>query len=323
MAATIGSTNPILTQRGESMCGSSENVYYRVGQHTYCVQFTGDGNTPDLLASSAPFRQTDELVPDAQEPLLFRLVVDDSWKPQQKGAEIGKFPCGDEVNEVYRLADGTYQFLTIDALRRRCSLLQATPDFSSATVCLNGDAEMRSFGLNTALMMMYAFAGATKQTVLMHASVVRKDGRGYLCLGESGTGKSTHTANWLRYIEGTDLMNDDNPVVRVCEDGVVRVFGSPWSGKTPCYRDVEAPIGGFLQLKQAPHNRIRRMETFEAYASLLSSCSVMKWDRTNYVAVNDTIGVLLEQVPVYFLENLPDEAACRLSYETMSQGLKS
>lgn len=297
---------------------NKENVYYRVGRHVYCVRFCDQRNHAGLLPSSEPFRLAQP--PAAGDPVLFELTVDDAWRPARKGTEIGQFDCGGNNHGVYRLEDGSYQILVSDVDQRQCCLMQAVADFSSATVCLNGDGQMRTFGLNNALMMMYAFAAADQGTVLMHASVVRKDGRGYLCLGVSGTGKSTHTGNWLRYIPGTDLMNDDNPVVRVCDDGVARVFGSPWSGKTPCYRNVEAPIGGFLQLKQAPYNKIQRQTTVEGFASLLPSCSVMKWDRRDYVGTCDTVAKLLSLVPTYLLENLPDEAACRLSYETMAKG---
>ena len=293
-----------------------EKVYYRVGRHTYGVCFNDDKNTTDLLPSSEPFRLAD--APVEGESLLFELTVDDNWRPARMGVEIGQFDCGGNNHGVYRLDDGTYQIHVSDIQGRQCCLLEAKSDFSSGKVCLNGDWIMRNFGLNNALMMMYAFAGADKMTVLMHASVVRKDGRGYLCLGVSGTGKSTHTSNWLKYVPDTDLMNDDNPVVRVCDDGVARVFGSPWSGKTPCYRNVEAPIGGFLQLKQAPYNKISRMKVVDAFASLLPSCSVMKWDRRDYVRTCDVVSRLLELVPVFFLENLPDEDAVRMSYEAMT-----
>ena len=294
----------------------NHKVYYKVGRHTYCVDFCDDVNTAQWLSSSEPFRLAD--APAADVPLLFELKVDDRWRPARKGAEIGQFDCGGNNHGVYRLEDGSYQIVVSDTDGRHCCLLQAVPDFSTATVCLNGNANMRSFGLNNALMMMYAFAAADKMTVLMHASVVREDGKGYLCLGVSGTGKSTHTSNWLRFVPGTDLMNDDNPVVRVCDDGVVRVFGSPWSGKTPCYRDVEAPVGAFLQLKQAPYNQISRQGAVDGFASLLPSCSVMKWDRRDYVGTCDTVAKILSLVPTFFLENLPDEEAVRMSYETMT-----
>ena len=38
-------------------------------------------------------------------------------------------------------------------------------------------------------------------------------------LGPSGTGKSTHARLWLQYIDSTELVNDDNPVVRIYQDG--------------------------------------------------------------------------------------------------------
>lgn len=291
-------------------------VYYRVGRHTYCVNFCDEKNSPVLLPSSEPFRLAEE--PSEDERLLFTLTVDDTWRPSKKGAEIGQFDCGGNNHGVYQLEDGSYQVLVSDVAGRQCCLMQCSSDFSDGKVCLNGNYSMRNFGLNNALMMIYAFAGADKNTVLMHASVIREEGRGYLCLGVSGTGKSTHTSNWLKWVPGTDLMNDDNPVVRITDDGVVRVFGSPWSGKTPCYRNVEAPVGAFLQLKQAPYNKIQRQSPVEGFASLLPSCSVMKWDRRDYVGACDTVSAILSLVPTYLLENLPDLDAVKMSYRTMT-----
>lgn len=88
---------------------------------------------------------------------------------------------------------------------------------------------------------LFALSTDDKGTVLFHAAVVSHEGRGYMFLGPSGTGKSTHASLWLKYIDGTELVNDDNPVVRITDDGQATVFGSPWSGKTPCYRHVSYP----------------------------------------------------------------------------------
>ena len=290
--------------------------YYKVAHHTYKVVFADETNSVELLPSSEVFKQDEESAKDG--PLLFTLTVDDKFRPAKKGEEIGQSDCGGCNHGVYQTEDGKYQILISDERQRQACLIEANADFTEGHVALNGTYSMRTFGLNNALMMMFAFAAADKLTVLMHASVIRKDGIGYLCLGVSGTGKSTHTANWLKYIPGTDLMNDDNPVVRVI-DGVATVYGSPWSGKTPCYRDVEAPIGGFLQLKQAPHNIIRRQSVVEAFASLLPSCSVMKWDRRDYIGTCDTVQALIERVPTFFFENLPNEEAVWMSYNAMSK----
>lgn len=293
-----------------------EPIYYEVGQHIYSVQGNNGLDVISLLSSSEPFRL--QAVPVSSVPLLFELYVDTCEKIDTEGKEIASFDEGDYHYHVRQGEDGSYH-IAMNALEGQAAcVLEASSDFTKVHVCLLGDTKGYSTMLNCALMMAYAFAGADKMTLLMHASVVRKDGKGYLCLGVSGTGKSTHTRNWLKYVEGTDLMNDDNPVVRVGSDDVVRVYGSPWSGKTPCYRKVEAPVGAFLQLKQAPHNNICRLGIVDAYASLMPSCSVMKWDRRDYLGTNDTVAKILSQVPVFFLENLPDEAAVRMSYEAMT-----
>ena len=112
-------------------------------------------------------------------------------------------------------------------------------------------------------------------------------------------------------------MNDDNPVVRVIDNEVL-VFGSPWSGKTPCYRNIEAHAGGFVQLRQAPYNKIQPLSVLDAYRVLLSSCSLMKWDRRDYVGVCTTIDKVLSHTRTYLLDNLPDEAAVLLSHSTLT-----
>ena len=81
------------------------------------------------------------------------------------------------------------------------------------------------FSIGTVMMLMFAFSTAQKNTLLMHSSVTVKDGKGYVFLGKSGTGKSTHSQLWINNIEGCELLNDDNPVIRVEENGEVRVYG--------------------------------------------------------------------------------------------------
>ena len=49
-------------------------------------------------------------------------------------------------------------------------------------------------------------------------------GKRFFFLGESGTGKSTHTRLWRENIAGSKLLNDDSPIVRY-EEGGVWVYG--------------------------------------------------------------------------------------------------
>jgi hypothetical protein len=69
-------------------------------------------------------------------------------------------------------------------------------------------------GLNRVMRMMFSLATAGKGTLLFHAVVVSCEGKGYLFIAPSRTGKSTHAQLWLDHIEGAELVNDDFPVVR-------------------------------------------------------------------------------------------------------------
>ena len=153
--------------------------------------------------------------------------------------------------------------------------------------------------------------------VAIHSSVIVAEGRGVLFLGESGTGKSTHTRLWRESIEGAKLLNDDSPIVRIV-DGEVRVYGSPWSGKTPCYKNEVYPMAGLCRLSQAPHNRITRLSNLMAIGALLPSCPpIFAHDSTLQDMICATVGNIVRGVKSYHLECLPNSEAAELSYNTI------
>lgn len=286
---------------------------FLIGDHLVRVSFEDPSVYQDgFLSAYLPFET------HVEGDCLLDMKVTNEAAFVEKGMEIGQFDCGGHNFGVYRSDDGAYQFEISNEREVLCGLLYASPDFRHCRVSFAGTVfEDCLFALNNALMITYAFASAPLHTLLMHASVVRHAGTGYLFLGRSGTGKSTHSRLWLTYIPDTELMNDDNPVVRVV-NGTVKVYGSPWSGKTPCYRNVVAPAGGFVQLEQKPENKIRRESVLESFATLLPSVSSMKWDKQVYMAICDTISDLIRLVPIYHLGCLPDEEAARLCYNTLT-----
>ena len=172
------------------------------------------------------------------------------------------------------------------------------------------------FQVNTSLMIQYTFATAGLGTLLLHASVTRYEGRGNLFFGVSGTGKSTHSRLWHEFVPGSDLMNDDNPVIRY-EDGRFLVYGSPWSGKTLCYRNVVAPVNALVRLEQFPENRIARLEPLQAYASVIAAVSTIRWNHDIMSLLVPTIERVAMTVPCYQLQCRPDEEAVQICKNTI------
>ena len=253
----------------------------------------------------------------APADLMFTLTVDDQLRPAKNKKLVRKFDTGNGDTLVYLLNDGGYQYIIRDIYNRDCCLLICNRDFSVCQCALNGNWTMRSFGLNDALMLVYAFAGSFRETLLIHASTIRLGDYGYPFTAKSGTGKSTHSSLWMKHIEGAELMNDDNPVIRLI-DGQPFIYGSPWSGKTPCYRNIRARLGAVTQIDRATENSIERLGPVQAFATLLPACSSMKWDSVIYNNLCDAVTRLIETTPIYTLHCLPDEGAALLCHKTLT-----
>jgi len=168
-----------------------------------------------------------------------------------------------------------------------------------------------------ALWIAYGLVTMAHRTVAVHTSVIQYKGRTVLFLGESGTGKSTHTRLWRENIEGAVLLNDDSPILRII-DGKPWMYGSPWSGKTPCYKQESYPLAACVRLSQAPYNKIQRLSIPQAYAALHPSCPPdFAYDDTLYDCISETIGEVLAQIPLYHLACLPNAEAAQLSCKTV------
>ncbi|MBQ8307420.1 MAG: hypothetical protein IJX56_01305 [Alistipes sp.] len=171
--------------------------------------------------------------------------------------------------------------------------------------------------LRFGLWTMFGLAITPRHAIAIHSSTITCAEGAALFLGESGTGKSTHTGLWLEYIPGAQRLNDDSPIIRMRE-GVATVYGSPWSGKSPCYKQERWPILGLVRLSQAPHNRMRRLGVIQAIGALLPSCPPsFAFDGELQDAICETLSEIINHAPVYHLECLPDAAAAQLSHQTL------
>ena len=289
---------------------------FRVAEPDIRIIFKdSDKNGMHLLPSFEPFRAKN----DGQN-LFFHLTLDDTLRPIPKDQRerIRTFDTGNGDTVVDQTADGGYQYIIKDLRGHECCLLIANKDFSECHCALNGSYNMRKFGLNNALMLIFAFAGSQQDTLLIHASLVRQNGYGYPFIAKSGTGKSTQVSMWLRHIPGCDLMNDDNPIIRII-DGEAYIFGGPWSGKTPCYRNVKAKLGAITRIDRAEENSIEKLPPVEAFASFLPSCSTMKWDEDIFERICDTVTRIIELTPIYTLHCLPNKEAAILCNKAISR----
>jgi hypothetical protein len=290
---------------------------YRVADLPFKVSCSGEVFLPDHLVNMKPF--VSALLPG--EEALFSVDIVRKALDKPFGELLYKTDDGPLFPEIslYRNADGSIASRTCPLPGRPEAMeLTMSPDFKKASLILTGNDD--AFAFNNALMLLFTFASAPMGALEMHSSVVVNGGKGYLFLGKSGTGKSTHSSLWLKHIPGSWLLNDDNPVLRLMPGGEVRVFGSPWSGKTPCYKALSVPAGAVVRLSQAPYNKIERLTGVKAYASLMASASSFRPFSELANHWHNTLEAMTGIVPCYHLECLPDEAAAQLCYNTVVNG---
>lgn len=287
-----------------------QKISFIVAGHRFTIEMAEE-EIETLLPSLEPFR-TETTGDD-----LFSITVDNNIQPTWRGERVGHFPCPSAKFEVYRMDNGAYQILVLDESNIPCAFLQSDEAYRHFTIATRGNKGCRTFGLNNALMVIYTLCTAPHKTLLMHSSVVENGNKAYMFLGVSGQGKSTHSDLWVNHIEGSTLINDDNPVLRIADDGTPYIYGSPWSGKRPIYKNVHYPIAGMAAIEQKKENSIRKEPIPMAFGILLSSCSTLKFDKVVHMNICRTITGVLEKVAVHTLQCRPDKEAAELSHSTL------
>lgn len=281
---------------------------YKVAEHVFSLTLPDTCGLWEYLTQYEPF------ISESDEGELYTLELVESLGEAAGQVVALPEPEPDEtLIRIYRQEDGWMFEMAVCSRYPVCARMKTGSDFSHGRLeLLNHKVSNGLFGINNALMLLYAFRTAPLNTLEMHSSVICNSGRAYLFLGRSGAGKSTHSRQWLQYVEGSELMNDDNPIVRVWPDGRVVAYGSPWSGKTPCYRNVKADAAAFVQIVQHPQNIITKMSALEAYATLYSSCSGFKSDSAMSDCLHDTMEKVVMNVPFFTLRCRADEEAARV-----------
>lgn len=275
----------------------------------------------DTFRHTLDFLQYAPFEVEGGDPLFTLTVHADPYDDSSRGA-WKQVVAVDNVLPYYYgyefAGDTIYEYFPAPGIKAGVFVQNADATEGHYYPCKGVGAVTTLMQVNTSLMIQFTFTSAFRDTVLLHASVTRHKGMANLFFGVSGTGKSTHSRLWHQYVPDSDLMNDDNPVIRII-DGKAVVFGTPWSGKTLCYRNVQAPIRALVRLEQSPENKMDRLHSLQAYASVLAACSSIRWKHSVMDAIVPTVEKLAMTVPCFRLQCRPDQEAVELCKNTIEQ----
>lgn len=283
--------------------------YYKVADFCFALTLLAERDLAVLLPSFCPFAT------ESGEDKLFELDETASLPERPEAVLIDEDRNDMGHTRIFRVEDG-YRVELRYVREDLVHVFETNADFTKVSAVICWEDRYAPLALSSMLRIVFSQAIIPHDAVSMHASVVVNDGKAVLFMGKSGTGKSTHTRLWLEHIPGSSLLNDDNPIVRVVGDEVI-AYGSPWSGKTPCYKNESAPAAGFVRLSQAPYNKYVPCEDIAAFKALLPGSSVLRHDKTLHGFLCGTLIEIAGIAKVGEMECLPDKDAAETCYKSV------
>lgn len=217
-----------------------------------------------------------------------------------------KSPYTDKYCKAYFSADqdtpaDIYASVTKEEIQEEKRLTPQFPDGYIENICLYRSLCRQIPALNR---------------ILLHSSIISYDGKAYGFLGRSGTGKSTHTRLWFKYVNGVDIVNGDKPILEY-KNGEFWAYGTPWMGKEGWGKNTLACLKGLCFLEQAQENEIVPLSKSQAVARIFTQVFLPE-EETAVAQTLELIDKLVEIIPMYLLKCTISQDAVRCSYEALT-----
>lgn len=153
---------------------------------------------------------------------------------------------------------------------------------------------------------------------MLHSSAVCMDNKAYLFSAKSGTGKSTHTEQWLKLFgDKAFIINDDKPAIKI-EDGKPYVYGTPWSGKSDLNQNVRVPLQGICMIERAEENFIEPLDKGVAVYKIMNQ--TLRPPIESYMdKLLQLIEIVITSTPIWRMGCNISTQAAQVAYDAMSK----
>ncbi len=154
---------------------------------------------------------------------------------------------------------------------------------------------------------------------IMHSSLISIDGDGIAFLAPSGTGKTTHTANWKKaFGERVQIVNGDKPIVRIIGEEIM-AYGTPWCGKEKINRNTHTHLKALAFIKRDEKNHVESISSEAALPLLMQQLLIPKED-DEVIKLLDYVNILLSKCKLYAIYCTAEEESAIVAYNAIKNG---
>ncbi|HEX2970325.1 MAG TPA: hypothetical protein VHO46_14600 [Bacteroidales bacterium] len=138
--------------------------------------------------------------------------------------------------------------------------------------------------------------------IMIHASGVNYNGKGFLFSGASGKGKTTMSHLWGN--NGANIIHDDRLIIRNDGEGF-RMYNTPvYDNEKPS----DALIDRIYLIGHGNENRSVQVSGAAAVSLVMANCIQHNWGEVTIIGLMDSLTLLCSKVPVYKLDFIPDHS---------------
>lgn len=138
--------------------------------------------------------------------------------------------------------------------------------------------------------------------IMIHASGVNYNGKGYIFSGVSGKGKTTMTRLWQN--EGARIIHDDRLILRKTGKGY-KMYNTPvYDNEEPS----ESGLDAVFIIDHGKENRYERLHGAGAISAVMANCIQHNWGPEIISGLLSSATDLCSKVPVYKLSFKPDNS---------------
>lgn len=247
----------------------------------------------DLPPAHQQFRGSKTDTPHSETDLSLKIIVNDKNFPSD--LFLAESLCKTEIFEIYKRTEGELVFyaprqkpprvITVDANFTNGSVIGPFSDSGLESI----------YPLEYTDIVFFSNWLAKLGDVILHASGVAVDGKGYCFAGKSGVGKSTMIDQFLNQKDFT-ILGEDQVILRYLR-GRFWIFGTPWHIKPERCSPIGVPLDTLFFLSREDRNQVRTINESDGFKRLMASAFIPYYQPTYVEKIMKTFALLADSIP--------------------------